>query len=449
MIHILLIDDDQSLIRVTEYQLKEDGFQVSVARDGKEGWKRFENEHPDLVISDINMPYLNGFELIQKIRKVDTHIPIIIMTAYGSLDNALQSTDSGADDYLTKPFSFQTLKFSIQKCLQLRDTSSENERLKRELYDKFAPENIIGQSEAMKNVMQTVAKLAASDSTVLIYGESGTGKELIARAIHSQSKRSRKPFIAVNCAAIPDNLVESELFGHAKGAFTGAVAETKGKFEAADQGTIFLDEIGDLNLDIQTKLLRVLQEREIGRVGESVVRKVDVRVIAATHRHLQEMVTAGTFRQDLFYRLNVIPLDLPPLRARKADIPLLAQHFVHKLEKERQFKFSAAALEQMVQYDWPGNIRELENLVERFSILNAGTEIQPDQLPWKSIDSSVRDGVLTLPFPEEGVSLEEIEKYVIQQALLKNRNNQTKTAHFLKMPRHTLIYRMKKFGLDI
>lgn len=447
MTTILLIDDDQSLLRVTEYQLKENGFRVITASDGNSGWEKFCSQKTDLVLTDINMPDINGLELIRKIRSKDEIIPILIMTAYGSLDNVIQSTQSGADDYLTKPFSFETLHFSITKALKLRAVSTENKRLKEELADKYAPENIIGQSKPMKVVQDIIRKLANSDATALILGESGTGKELVARAIHYKSARHSKPFIAINCASIPESLMESELFGHVKGAFTGATRDKEGKFEAAHQGTLFLDEIGDLNLELQAKLLRVLQEHEIQRVGENRARKIDVRILAATHRNMEELVQQRMFREDLFYRLNVVPLTIPPLRQRKSDIPLLIHHFIQKLERDRKISVSAAAMEKLVQNPWPGNIRELQNLIERFSILYPGQEISEALLPGQPEQSALSEEMLTIPFPKEGVSLDEIEKMVISEALKRNAYNQSRAARFLKMPRHVLLYRMKKFGL--
>ncbi len=447
MTTILLIDDDQSLLRVTEYQLKEAGFNIITAADGNKGWQKFSTQEIDLVLTDINMPGMDGLELIRKIRGENEIIPIIIMTAYGSLDNAIQSTQSGADDYLTKPFSFEVLHFSIKKALQLRAVSNENKRLKEEISDKYAPENIIGQSSPMKEIQSTIEKLSGSDATVLILGESGTGKELVARAIHFKSVRNSNPFIAVNCASIPENLMESELFGHTKGAFTGAIRDHQGKFEAANGGTLFLDEIGDLNLDLQAKLLRVLQEQEIQRVGENKVRKIDVRILAATHRNMEELVQQRLFREDLYYRLNVVPMLIPPLRERKSDIPLLIHHFIQKLEAARKITISAEAMDKMVEYAWPGNIRELENLIERFSILSPGREISADQVPGQLAQGAVSEDVLSIPFPKEGISLDEIEKTVISEALKRNDNNQTKAAKFLQMPRHVLLYRMKKIGL--
>ncbi len=444
---ILLIDDDQSLLRVTEFQLKEAGHSVHTASDGNKGWELFSSETVDVVLTDINMPGMDGLELIRRIRKQNTDIPIIIMTAYGSLDNAIQSTQSGADDYLTKPFSFDALQFSINKVLQLREVTTENQRLTKELAHKYAPEHIVGQSLPMKEIQSTIEKLSGRNATVLILGESGTGKELLARAIHFKSERHAKPFIAVNCASIPENLMESELFGHVKGAFTGAIRDHEGKFEGANHGTLFLDEIGDLNLDLQAKLLRVLQEQEIQRVGENKVRKIDVRILAATHQNLQELVQQRLFREDLFYRLNVVPITIPPLRERPSDIPLLIQHFIQKLDTPRKITISPKAMDKLVQYTWPGNIRELENLIERFSILYGGQEISSSQIPGQTSPASVVGDTLTIPFPKEGIGLDEIEKMVITEALERNQNNQTKAAEFLRMPRHVLLYRMKKFGL--
>jgi len=299
----------------------------------------------------------------------------------------------------------------------------------------------------MKELQKTIEKLSSSDATVLILGESGTGKELVARAIHFKSLRKSKPFIAVNCASIPDSLMESELFGHVKGAFTGAIRDNEGKFEAANYGTLFLDEIGDLNLDLQAKLLRVLQEQEIQRVGENQVRKINVRILSATHRNIKELVNDGLFREDLYYRLNVIPLTIPPLRERKSDIPLLIRHFIQKLDPTRKITFSKAAMDKLVYSSWPGNIRELENLIERFSILYSGQEIGDFHLPGQPELNSVSEDVLTIPFPKEGVSLEDIEKTIITEVLKRTNNNKSQAAKFLSIPRHVLLYRMKKFGL--
>jgi DNA-binding NtrC family response regulator len=444
---ILLIDDDSSLLRVTEYQLSDAGYKVLTASNGRDGWELFQSENPELILTDLNMPEMEGLELIKKIRGQDQSVPVIVITAFGSIDNALKTTQAGADDYLTKPFSIESLKFSINKNLKIRKLHSENTELKNQLFDRYLPENIIGQSSAIKKMQQLISKLSEVDSTVLILGESGTGKELVARAIHYKSRHSHKPFVAINCASIPENLIESELFGHVRGSFTGAIRDQMGKFESVDDGTLFLDEIGDLNLDLQAKLLRVLQDREFQRIGENKMRKVRARILAATHQDLEKMVKNGTFRQDLFYRLNIVPVSVPPLRERREDIPLLVRHFIQKLEPNRRFSIGDKSMDNLVGYHWPGNVRELENLIERLSILKAGDTIQPDDLMIENVRPITANKNLMLPFPDSGISLEELEKTIILEALKKNRYNQSNTAKFLKIPRHVLIYRMKKYNL--
>lgn len=444
---LLLIDDDRNLLRVTSFQLEQAGYQVYCASAAAQGLEIFRQNSIDLILTDINMPDISGLELIKTVRQNDPDVPIIVITAYGTLDNAIKTIQSGASDYLTKPFSIEALNFAIEKNLRLRHLDMENEELRRQLFDKYLPENIIGQSAAMKQVMSLIEKSARSDANILILGESGTGKELVARAIHHLSKRRPARFIPVNCASIPRELMESELFGHRRGAFTGAVRDKIGKFEAANGGTLFLDEIGDLDADLQAKLLRVLQDREIQRIGENRTRPVDVRVLTATHRDLEKAVVAGRFRQDLYYRINVLPITIPPLRQRREDIPLLVSHFIHKLERSRRIRITDAAMRELVQYDWPGNVRELENLIERLSILHAGQQISAGQLPLPGLTSVKSDGQLILPFPDEGIGLEDLEKLILKEALKKNQYNQSNTAKFLQIPRHVLIYRIKKYGL--
>ena len=444
---LLLIDDDPNLLRVTSFQLEQAGYQVQCASDAAQGLEIFKQKSIDLILTDINMPGMTGLELIKTIRQNDPAVPVIVITAYGSLDNAIKTTQSGASDYLTKPFSIEALTFAIEKNLRIRHLDMENEELRRQLFDKYLPENIIGQSGAMKQVMSLIEKSARSDANVLILGESGTGKELVARAIHHLSKRRPARFIAVNCASIPRELMESELFGHTRGAFTGAVRDKTGKFEAAEGGTLFLDEIGDLDPDLQAKLLRVLQDREIQRIGENRNRPIDVRVLTATHRNLEKAIAAGRFRQDLYYRINVLPLTIPPLRQRREDIPLLVSHFIQKLERSRRIRITDEAMRKLVHCDWPGNVRELENLIERLSILYAGQPITAGQLPLSDPIVADSGGQLILPFPDEGIGLNEIEKKVIEEALKRNQYNQSRTAAFLKIPRHVLLYRIKKLKI--
>ena len=446
---ILLIDDDQSLRRVTEFTLHEAGYRVLTAADGGEGLRLFAQENPALVITDIQMPGLSGYEVLKKIKEQSPTALVIVITAYGTVEKAVEAMKLGAYDYLTKPFSRDELTLTVGKALAYDGLREENRKLREELSDKADFSRLVGISESMREVFALVRKVAASEATVLIGGESGTGKELVARAIHSGSERQGGPFVAVNCAAIPRDLLESELFGHTRGAFTGAIKERKGKFEQAEGGTLFLDEVGDLPLDLQPKLLRALQEREIEPVG-GTARKIDVRLVAATNRDLEAALGEGSFREDLYYRLAVIPLHLPPLRERRDDIPLLVRHFLDKHGKNPPVVCSEAALEALADYDWPGNVRELENAVERMLILRRGAGIELDDLPPKirrprpSAAVPVA-GVLNLP--EEGYPLEELEKEAVLEALRRNDWNQTRAAAFLRIPRHTLLYRMEKYEI--
>ncbi|TRO81151.1 sigma-54-dependent transcriptional regulator [Desulfuromonas acetexigens] len=446
---ILLIDDDQSLRRVTEFTLHEAGYRVLTAADGGEGLRLFAQENPALVITDIQMPGLSGYEVLKKIKELSPAALVIVITAYGTVEKAVEAMKLGAYDYLTKPFSRDELTLTVGKALAYDGLREENRKLREELSDKADFSRLVGISESMREVFALVRKVAASEATVLIGGESGTGKELVARAIHSGSERQTGPFVAVNCAAIPRDLLESELFGHARGAFTGAIKERKGKFEQAEGGTLFLDEVGELPLDLQPKLLRALQEREIEPVG-GTARRIDVRLVAATNRDLEAALGDGSFREDLYYRLAVIPLHLPPLRERRDDIPLLVRHFLDKHGKNPPVVCSEAALEALADYDWPGNVRELENAVERMLILRRGAGIELDDLPPKirrprpSVAVPVA-GVLNLP--EEGYPLEELEKEAVFEALRRNDWNQTRAAAFLRIPRHTLLYRMEKYEI--
>ncbi len=448
--HILLIDDDFNLGRVIAHQLQQQGHSVDTFTDGQQALEQFRNASYNLVISDIQMPAISGIDLLKSIRNENSEVIVILITAYGSVENALEACRLGADDYITKPFGQEQLLFVIEKAVRLRQLQSENKQLKQVIKDKFQFKNMIAQSGPMQNVLRMVQKVAQSPATVLIQGESGTGKELIAKAIHFNSPRRDKPFITVNCPSIPENLLESELFGHVKGAFTGAVKDRSGKFEQADGGTLFLDEIGDLHADLQAKLLRVLQEQEFDRVGGSKPVKVDVRILAATNRNLQELVQNGQFREDLFYRLSVVPLMLPPLRKRKDDIPFLVDHFLRKYSAPgRSYTLDSAGLNALQQYNWPGNIRELENIIERMVTLAAGTQLTRDDVPDYLFATGINSS--TNPFinlPDEGIALDDLERMVIEQTLEKCQGNQSRAARLLKIPRHVLLYRIKKLGID-
>jgi two-component system NtrC family response regulator len=444
MSRILLIDDDINLSKVLSYQLQKGGDEVIVANSGNEGVQQFAANEFDIVITDIQMPDLNGIQVLQEIRRRNRQVVVIIITAHGTIDNAIEACRLGADDYLTKPFGKEQLRFVIEKALKLRQLQQENSQLRQELVRQYRFDNMVAHSARMEAVMQMAGQVAASDATVLILGESGTGKELVARAIHYNSPRKDKPLVTVNCPSIPDNLLESELFGHVRGAFTGAIKDRKGKFEIADGGTIFLDEIGDLRSDVQAKLLRVLQEHEIERLGDSKTRKIDVRVIAATNKNLEEMVKTGSFREDLYYRLSVVPIHIPPLRERKEEIPYLVDFFINRYAGDRTFRVTAEALAALQTYDWPGNVRELENVIERAVVLATDDDITLDSLP-PSFRSQSTAKQTDNANPS---SLPEIEKRAILEALEKTGGNRSKAARMLQIPRHVLLYRLRKYGID-
>ena len=444
---ILVIDDDSSLRRVMEFVLEQAGYRVLTAEDGETGLTLFRAHQPDMVISDIQMPGLSGNEVLDAIRSSGSDCPVIMITAFGTVEQAVNSMKNGAYDYITKPFGNDELVIVVERGLAFKGLQTENQELRQKLDDHVDFERLVGISDAMQQVFAMVNRVAPTHATVLIGGESGTGKELIARAIHHGSERSSRPFVPVNCAAIPRELLESELFGHLKGSFSGAVRDHKGKFEQADGGTLFLDEVGEMPLDLQPKLLRALQEMVIDPVGATQSRKVDVRVIAASNRHLETAIADQHFREDLYYRLAVIPLTLPPLRSRPNDIPLLVRHFLDRFSPERRLELSAQALVSLQQYGWPGNVRELENAVEQMVIMRRGDGIEAADLPEKIIGGAATRQCGIINLPADGFPLAELEKEAVTQALQMCRWNQTKAADLLRIPRHTLIYRMGKYNL--
>lgn len=444
---ILLIDDDPSLRRVIEYSLVESGYSVHPAASGEEGLALFQKGTCDAVVTDITMPGMSGLEVLVKVRQADPNVPVIVITAYGTIESAVSAMKQGAFDYITKPFNRDELRITLERALKMRRLEKENVRLRAEVIDRYRFDAIVGGSEKIREVIALAGRVAPSDATVLVTGESGTGKELLARGIHYSSGRAEGPFIAVNCAAIPESLIESELFGHVKGAFTGAVRDREGKFEQADGGTLFLDEIGDLRVDLQAKILRALQERTVDRVGGVKQVDLDVRVIAATNKDLEREVREGNFREDLFYRLSVVALQMPPLRDRKDDIPILAEHFLRKFSRGPAVRIAPDALALLTAYGWPGNVRELENVMERASILKRGDMITRDDLPEKLSRKATGASEVLLNLPEGGLSLEELEKDLIIKALEKHKGNQTRAAEYLRITRPTLIYRMEKYGL--
>ena len=448
---VLLIDDDESLRRVVEYNLHEEGYRVLTAADGAAGWRMFQAETVDLVLTDVRMPEMDGVEVLTRIKAMQPDVPVIMLTAHGTIDSAVEAMKLGAFDYLTKPFNREQLKAAVRKAFEVAALTTENRYLRQVVADRFSFANMIAGSRAMRAVTETAGRVAQSDTSVLLEGESGTGKELLAKAIHFHSSRARAPFVTINCGAIPEQLLESELFGHKRGSFTGAVSDKRGKFEAAERGTIFLDEIGELPMLLQVKILRVLQEREVDKVGETRPIKVDVRVIAATNRDLEKMVADGTFRDDLYYRLAVVSIRMPPLRERSDDIPFLVDHFLNK-HAERLGR-TRPTIERDVYsafnlYAWPGNIRELENVIERALVLDKDGVLGLDDLPERLRTREPRVANLRMELPDEGISLEDVERELILASLHKHNWNQTRAAAFLNITRSTLLYRMEKFGLE-
>jgi DNA-binding NtrC family response regulator len=448
---VLLIDDDESVRRVVEYNLQEEGYRVLTAADGTGGFQALQAQPVDLVLTDVRMPEMDGLELLARIKSMQPDLPVIMLTAHGTINSAVEAMKLGAFDYLTKPFNREQLKAAVRKALEVAALTTENRYLREVVAERFSFANMIAGSRAMRAVTETAARVAQSDTTVLLEGESGTGKELLAKALHFHSSRARGPFVTINCGAIPEQLLESELFGHRRGSFTGAVGDKRGKFEAADNGTIFLDEIGELPTLLQVKILRVLQEREIDKVGETRPIKVDVRVIAATNRDLEKMVADGTFRDDLYYRLAVVPIRVPPLRERSDDIPLLVDHFLTK-HADRPGR-QRPTVEKSVYsafnlYSWPGNIRELENVIERALVLDKDGVLGLDDLSERLRTREHRVANLRMELPDEGISLEDVERALLLAALHKHNWNQTRAAAFLNITRSTLLYRIQKFGLE-
>lgn len=450
---ILVVDDERSMREMLSILLEREGYEAVEARNGQEALQLFEASLFDLVISDIQMPGINGIELLSRIKQLSPDVPVLMITAFATAEQAVDAIKLGAFHYFTKPFNNDEIRALVRNALEKRALKQENILLKQDVQARDGFCGIIGKSPRMRELFSMIQKVAGSLSSVLILGESGTGKELAARAIHASSTRRSKAFVAVNCGAIPETLIESELFGHKKGSFTGAVADRPGLFEQAEGGTLFLDEIGELPLLLQTKLLRVLQEREFRRVGDSVVRKTDVRVLTASNRDLQEQVASGSFREDLYYRVNVVQITMPPLRERIEDIPLLVEYFFNKFcgDGHSGETITPAALKLLMNYPFPGNIRELENIVERSLILDRTiiTESSlPDQLRSQRSICMGSDVVI----PEEGMELEplleELEKRYLLKALERTGGAKKKAADLLGMSFRSFRYRLAKFGLD-
>ncbi|MCD6118170.1 sigma-54-dependent Fis family transcriptional regulator [bacterium] len=445
---ILVLDDEEMIRDLLFETFSKKGYKVDTAVNGKEAMAKLEENEYSLLISDLRLPDVSGMEVLEKIKKEGSSTGVIMVTAYGSIKNAVNAMKQGAFDYITKPFDLDQLEVIIDKYFNYQNLVEENEYLKSELGRKFQFKNIIGQSKPMLNVFDAIRMVARSRATVLIQGASGTGKELVARAIHYNSKRKNGPFITTNCAALPEGLVESELFGHEKGAFTGAIKTTKGRFELAHGGTILLDEISEISSGLQAKLLRVLQEREIERVGSGHPIQVDVRVIATTNRNLEEEVKKGDFREDLYYRLNVVPIHLPTINERREDIPLLVKHFIKKYAEENELPIKGVtekANKMLMQREWPGNVREIENCIERTVVMcEPGTEIL-DIKHFSILDSvmstAVEKRIEDLPM----MTLRESEKNLILTTLRENDNNRTKTAELLGISVRTLRNKLNEY----
>jgi DNA-binding NtrC family response regulator len=445
---ILIVEDEAKMRRLLELNLGDDGFTTFSAGDAESGLKLLRENSIDLVVTDLKLPGMNGLEFLQAVKHQNAALPVVVMTAFGTVETAVEAMKAGASDYVLKPFSLAEMRMVIHKELDVHNLREENRSLREALGKRYAHPNIVAQSPKMQEVLATVERVAPTNSTVLLGGETGVGKDLIARAIHQKSRRASGPFIKINSTAIPENLLESELFGYEKGAFTGAAASKPGKFELADKGTLFLDEIGDVPPAIQVKLLRVLQEREFERLGGTRTVKVDVRLVAATNRDLRAALEDGTFREDLYYRLNVVPIDIAPLRERKEDTPGLVHLFISRFSAESDKPVEGItpdAMRILVNYHWPGNVRELQNILERACALAKGTileasDIHLDVRPARGIESANH-------FLPEGMTLEQWEDEMIQEALKRANGNKSQAARLLGLSRNALRYRLSKIGI--
>jgi two-component system response regulator PilR (NtrC family) len=453
---ILVADDEQSMREFLDIMLEKEGYKVSLASNGEEVVKLIDNDLFDLVLLDIRMPKLDGISALKKIKAIAPETVVIMITAYASADTAIKAMKEGAYDYITKPFKVDEIKLIIKNALEKKNLQKENILLKQVVRNRFHFGNIIGQSSKMVSLYDLLEKVSPTKTNILITGESGTGKELVAKAIHYNSPRKEKPFVTLNCGAIPETLIESELFGHMKGAFTDAIATKKGLFEVADEGTLFLDEISELPFLMQVKLLRVLQDREFKRVGGTEDIRVDVRIISATNKDLEEAVKEKRFREDLFYRLNVIQIRLPSLRERKEDIPLLTNHFLKKYSEELNKNISKVcpqALQILLNYEYPGNVRELQNIIERAVALESSQELTPNNLnSYLSESPLLKKGAMDIEIPNEGIDMEkmveELERTLLLKALDKTKGIKKKAAELLHINFRSMRYRLEKYGLN-
>jgi DNA-binding NtrC family response regulator len=438
----MIVDDEESIREWLSIALKKEGYRIDCAENGEEALKLFKQAKYDAIITDIKMPKVDGLELLKEIKSIDPSANVIMTTAFGSMESAIDALRGGAADYITKPFKIEEVKLRLTKIVESERLRRENIYLKKELSRREEERKIIGRSAALTNVLTMVARIAKSDSTVMIHGESGTGKELIAREIHNMSFRADRPFVTINCGALPESLLESELFGHKRGSFTGAIKDKQGLFQVADKGTFFLDEVGETSPGIQVKLLRVLQEKEVVQVGGTSPIKVDVRVIAATNEDLEEKMRSGYFRKDLYYRLNVIPLAIPSLKERREDIPLLVDYFLQKYCTKMGVPLkgiSSGAMEVLMRYPWPGNVRELENAIERAIVLQEGDTVRIGDLPEKMMEEAPK---------QVFGSLREKEREAIVTALEETGGNASKAAKSLGIHPSTLYRKLKKYGIE-
>jgi two-component system NtrC family response regulator len=450
---ILFIDDDRAGREVALFNLRKSGYEVTAASDGQEGLAAFSPGKFDLVITDVKMPGISGIEVLRRIRSQAPDVPVLVITAFGNVETAVQAMKEGAYDFIGKPFHRDQLLLSVGKAFERRRLAAEVHDLR--IRAGGVEREIVCASPAMKQVLTVADRVAGTDATVLITGESGTGKEAVARRIHVRSLRAEGPFVAVNCAAIPGELLESELFGHSRGAFTGAVRDRTGRFRQASGGTLFLDEVGEIPFPLQAKLLRVLQERAVDVVGGDRPVPVDVRIVAATNRDLPSLLREGAFREDLYYRLNVVEIRVPPLRERPEDIPPLVDFFMKEVATGSELTVPSAVMEELMRRPWPGNVRELSNACERMAILCRGNEISMEDLPPAAPKARVADAQAAAgesgeewpPLPPEGLSLVDLEKRVIERALRLKNGNITQAAAYLRIPRHILVYRIEKFGI--
>jgi len=445
---ILIVEDEAKMRRLLELNLGEDGFTTFSAGDAETGLRLLAEHGIDLVVTDLKLPGMDGLEFLQAVKRQNAALPVVVMTAFGSVETAVEAMKAGASDYVLKPFSLAEMRLVIHKELDVRDLREENRSLREALGKRYAHPNVVARSPKMQEVLATVERVAPTNSTVLLGGESGVGKDLIARAIHEKSRRARGPFLKINSTAIPENLLESEVFGYEKGAFTGAAASKPGKFELADKGTLFLDEIGDVPPATQVKLLRVLQEREFERLGGTRTIKVDVRLVAATNRDLRAALEQGTFREDLYYRLNVVPIDIAPLRDRREDIPDLVNLFITRFAGDSGKGvegITPEAMQVLVNYHWPGNVRELQNIVERACALAKGSVLDAADIHLDTRPAKTANGASG--FLPDGMTLEQWEDEMVQEALRRANGNKSQAARLLGLSRNALRYRLSKIGI--